>query len=231
MKAFVTGHWQLILLTAVVFALWRTPAMVPLKILIVFLHELSHAIAVLFTGGEIVDFSINQNQGGAVWSRGGNRFIALTAGSLGSLLIGVGLLIAAMRTNADRVIMAALGVAMLLITLLYIRTPFAMSFTVAMGSAMLILAWKFGHAVNDLLLRVTGLSSMFYVPYDIISDTILRSQLRSDARMLAEEFGGATIMWEMIWLIVSIGVVGLCLRYGLGRNSNIPLPQWTRSHT
>jgi len=37
------GHWQLIALVAAVFALWQTPVIIPLKILIVFLHELSHA--------------------------------------------------------------------------------------------------------------------------------------------------------------------------------------------
>ena len=230
MAAFLRGHWQLIVLTALVFALWQTPAMTPLKILVVFLHEASHAIAVLLTGGDIVSFSISQNQGGEVWSRGGSRFITLSAGYLGSLMIGVGLLIAALRTRADRVIMAGLGILMLLIALFYIRSAFALSFTVTTGGVMLLLAWRFGHDINDLCLRIIGLSSMFYVPYDIISDTLLRSHLRSDARMLAEEFGGTTMLWGMIWLIVSIGVIGCCLRYGLGRNSNLPLP-WTKSTT
>jgi hypothetical protein len=230
MTAFLRGHWQLIVLTAVVFALWQTLAMTPLKILIVFLHEASHAIAVLVTGGTIESFSITQNQGGEVWARGGNRFITLTAGYLGSLLIGIGLLIAALRTAADRKIMAGLGIVMLLIAALYIRSAFTLSFTVATGAIMLFLAWKFGHASNDLCLRIIGLSSMFYVPYDIISDTLLRSHLQSDARMLAEEFGGTTSFWGCVWLAVSVGVIGICLRYGLGRDSNLPLP-WTKPTT
>ena len=39
------GHWQLLALTALVIALWDTPAILPLKILVVFLHELSHGLA------------------------------------------------------------------------------------------------------------------------------------------------------------------------------------------
>ncbi|MFT6271318.1 MAG: hypothetical protein ACJA0F_000150, partial [Dinoroseobacter sp.] len=39
------GHWQLILITIAVFALWSTPLALPLKILVVFLHELSHGLA------------------------------------------------------------------------------------------------------------------------------------------------------------------------------------------
>ncbi|SFR58561.1 Peptidase M50B-like [Yoonia tamlensis] len=221
MRAFLRGHWQLAVLTILVFALWQTPAMTPLKILVVFLHEASHAIAILLTGGAIDSFEINKNQGGEVWARGGNRFVMLTAGYLGSLLIGVGMLIAALRTAADRKIMAGLGIIMLLIAAIYIRSAFALSFTVATGAGMILLAWKFGHDINDLCLRIIGLSSMVYVPYDIVSDTILRPELQSDARMLAEEFGGTTVIWGGVWFAIAIGVIGLCLRYGLGRNSNL----------
>lgn len=196
---------------------------VPLKILIVFFHEVSHAIATVLTGGDVVSLSISADQGGLVMSRGGNRFITLTAGYLGSLMIGVALLLAATRTNADRTVMAICGVVTLVIAGLYVRELFALAFTVGTGIAMLSMARYLGHHANDLILRVIGLTSVIYVPYDIFSDTIARSNLRSDARMLAEEFGGTTIMWGGLWLIISLGVVGWCLRYGLGRSSNIKL--------
>jgi len=219
--AYLRGHWQLLLLTTLVFALWQTSVVVPLKILIVFFHELSHAVATFFTGGEVISLSVSADQGGVVWSRGGNRFLTLTAGYLGSLLIGVGLLVAATRSKADRAIMAACGVVMLVVAGLYIRDFFALSFAIGTGVAMLIMARFLGHAANDLALRVMGLTSMIYVPYDIFSDTIARSNLRSDARMLAEEFGGTTMMWGGLWLLLSLVVIGVCLRRGLGPNSNL----------
>ncbi len=208
-------------LTALVFALWQTPAVVPLKILVVFFHEVSHAIATVVTGGDVVSLSISNRFSGEVWSRGGNRFITLTAGYLGSLLIGVGLLIAATRTKADRAIMAGCGVVTLVIAGLYVRDLFALGFAAGTGIAMLLMARFLGHAANDLALRVMGLASMIYVPYDIFSDTIARSNLRSDARMLAEEFGGTTVIWGGIWLLISLCVIAACLRYGLGASSNI----------
>ncbi len=220
---YLKGHWQLLALTALVFALWQTPAIVPLKILIVFFHEVSHAIATVLTGGEVVSLDISSNMSGEVWSRGGNRFITLTAGYLGSLLIGVALLVAATRTKADRAIMGGCGVLTLIVAGLYIRGLFAFGFAVGTGVAMLAMARFLGHSVNDMALRVIGLASMIYVPYDIFSDTIAHANLRSDARMLAEEFGGTTMIWGGIWLIVSVAVIGWCLRYGLGRSSNLDL--------
>ena len=156
-------------------------------------------------------------------SAGGNRFIALSAGYLGSLLIGVGLLIAATRTSADRVVMMVCGAAILLIAGLYVREPFALAFTLGTGAVMLAMARYLGHHANDLALRLIGSTSIIYVPYDIFSDTIARSGLRSDARMLAEEFGGTTAMWGGLWLVLSVAIIGLCLRFGLGRDSNLRL--------
>ncbi|MEJ6396891.1 M50 family metallopeptidase [Yoonia sp. 208BN28-4] len=218
---YLRGHWQLLALVALVFALWSTPVMVPLKILVVMLHELSHAIMALVTGGEIVSLSVNANQGGEVWTRGGNRFLTLTAGYLGSLLIGLGLLIAALRTHLDRVLMAGFGIALLVVTALYVRDLFAFGFGAGTGAIMLAVA-RFGSIqVNDLILRVIALTSIVYVPYDIFSDTIARSALRSDARMLAEEFGGATMMWGGLWLVISLWVIWVAVRRGLGADSNI----------
>lgn len=220
---FLKGHWQLLVLTAAVFALWQTPVVAPLKILIVFFHEVSHAIATVLTGGDVVSLSVSADQGGLVMSRGGNRFISLTAGYLGSLLIGMALLLAATRTKADRTVMAICGIVTLVIAGLYVRDLFALSFTIGTGIVMLLMARYLGHHANDLILRVIGLTSVIYVPYDIFSDTIARSNLRSDARMLAEQFGGTTMMWGGLWLVVSFVVIGWCLRYGLGRSSNLKL--------
>jgi len=217
------GHWQLLMLTTAVFALWQTPVVIPLKILVVFFHEAAHAIATVLTGGSVIKLSVSADQGGFVMSRGGSRFIILTAGYLGSLIIGVGLLVAATRSRADRKIMAACGVVMLAIAGLYVRDLFAFGFIAGTGVIMLLCARFLGHRPNDLMLRVIGLTSMIYVPFDIFSDTIARSNLRSDARMLAEEFGGTPQLWGGLWIAISLLVIGFALRYILGRNSNLRL--------
>jgi len=206
-----------------VFVFWQTTALVPLKILIVFFHEASHAIASVVTGGEVLSLSISSDQGGVVMSRGGSRFWTLTAGYLGSLLIGVALLLAATRTRFDRQTMGLCGLIILIIAGFYVRDVFALGFTIGTGIAMIAASVVLSHNANDLILRVIGLTSMIYVPYDIFSDTIARSSLRSDARMLAEEFGGTTVMWGGLWMILSFAIIGWCLRYGLGRSSNLRL--------
>lgn len=218
-------HWQLALLLIAIFALWPTPAATPLKILVVFFHELAHAIATVLTGGEVIRLSVSADQGGMVLSRGGSRFLILTAGYLGSLLIGLALLLLALRTKLDRTVTIVCGATLILIALLYIRDPFAIAFAAATGLALMLAGWFLGHGPNDLILRVIGLSSIIYVPYDVLSDTILRSNLRSDARMLAEEFGGATVIWGGLWLTISLFTIFLALRIALRTPSNLKWPQ------
>ena len=219
------GHWQLIVITAVVFALWQTPVITPLKILIVFLHEISHGVAAWLTGGEVVSISVSPRQGGLTTTRGGNLFVIFSAGYVGSLLIGVLVFLIALKSKADRGLMAVLGAATLLISAFYIREWFALGFSVGLGILMLASARYLPHSINDLALRVIGLTSMIYVPFDIFSDTIARSGERSDAYMLAERFGGATVIWGGLWLAISLAVIGVCLRYGLGERSNIGFGQ------
>ncbi len=218
---FLRGHWQLIALTLAVFALWSTPVILPLKLLVIFFHELSHGLAAVLTGGSIESISVNFQQGGEAWTQGGSRFLTLSAGYLGSLAIGAGLLLAALRGRADRVVLGALGAGMLVIVALYVRDLAAILICAGTGAALLAASRLLAHRYCDLILRLIGLSSLIYVPFDIFDDTLRRASLRSDARMLAEEIGGTTMMWGALWLVISLAVIFWCLRRGLGRDSNL----------
>ncbi len=199
----------------VIALLWSTPWVYPIKLLVVWFHELSHAIATVATGGQVQEMVVNQMQGGHVISIGGNRFLSLSAGYLGSLLIGAGLYLITVHTRQDRTTMALLGVAMLLVAALFVRNLFGLAFSIATGAAMLAMARLLSHEINDFVLRVIGLTSMLYAPLDIFSDTIARAHLRSDAYMLAEEFGGTTMLWGGLWIAISLGVIGLTLYLAL----------------
>ncbi len=220
------NHCQLVLMTVLVFALWRTPVVLPLKILIVFFHEIAHGLAAVFTGGQIESINLQANQGGLTMTRGGSPVVITSAGYLGSLLIGVVLFVGAVRSRFDRAMMAALGILLLGITLLYTRETYGVVFGAIAGAVMVLSAWKLPELVNDLALRVIGLASMIYVPYDIVSDTLLRADRQSDAYHLAQLTFGSGKMWGGIWLVVSLLVIAACLRFGLGRGSNFtPRPK------
>ncbi len=213
-----------ILLTVFGGTVWTAP----LEILIVFFHEAAHALMTLLTGGRVLEMAVTIHQGGHVISAGGNRFLILTAGYLGSLLIGAALLVAGMRSRHDRLILLCLGVLVALITALFVRNMFGLIYGLIAASLMVGIARLLPEIASDYSLRLIGVMSLLYVPADIFSDTIDRAHLHSDARMLAEEFGGTTVMWGGLWLLISLVMIILALVVGLRRRrSPVLLPPHT----
>ncbi|MCH8957124.1 M50 family metallopeptidase [candidate division KSB1 bacterium] len=209
---------QLLILFSVIIAiffLWSTPALYPLKLLIVFFHESSHALMTIATGGQVIELEIDRMQGGHVISAGGNRFITLTAGYLGSLIWGVVIYLLAVGSKYDKAIMFCLGIIIMAVTTLFVRDLFAFGFGGLTGLFMILMGVKAPMQINDIILRVIGVTSMSYVPLDVYSDTIVRTSLRSDAFMLAEEFGGTTVLWGTIWLLVSVVILIATLKISL----------------
>jgi len=204
-----------------IFFLWNHIILYPLKVLVVFFHESSHALTTVLTGGQVEDLVVNANQGGYVVSRGGSRFLTLSSGYLGSLVWGAIIYLVAVRTRMDKAAMATVGAMIAGIAFLFGSNLFGIGFCLLTGLVMIILGFKASEAINDFILRVIGLTSMIYVPLDIYSDTIARSHMRSDARMLAEEFGGATLIWGGLWLLISVVVIIFSIWWGMKAG---PLP-------
>jgi hypothetical protein len=215
--------WLLLLLAALVSYCWQSIFLTPLKILVVFFHESSHALATLLTGGTVIAMHIVPGQGGEVLSLGGWPVLIVSAGYLGSLLIGALILLAASKSRHDRQLMAVLGMVMALLTVFFVRNIYGFAFGAAGSLAALVIAYFAPAAVSDLLLKLIGLVSMLYVPLDIYSDTLQRAHLHSDARILAEMIGGSTQLWGVLWLCVSLPVILYTLWWT--RHGPAPLPE------
>jgi len=71
--------------------------------------------------------------------------------------------------------------------------------------------------ICDYLLRFIGLSSMLYPVNDMYRTIILNSNLRTDAVMLAEKVGGSSVIWGLLWMIVSLVIIALTLKLSFKR--------------
>ncbi|XP_062095370.1 uncharacterized protein LOC133801211 isoform X1 [Humulus lupulus] len=66
--------------TVVILLLWRTVLLTPFKLIIVFLHEASHAIACKLTCGHVEGIQVHENEGRVTQTRGGVYWLILPAG-------------------------------------------------------------------------------------------------------------------------------------------------------
>ncbi|MFN7972914.1 MAG: M50 family metallopeptidase [Acidobacteriota bacterium] len=191
--------------------LWSSIAVFPLKIFVVTLHEISHGLAAVLTGGRIERIELRSNEGGLCVTRGGWPFLVISAGYLGSMFWGAVLLVLGTRTRGDRGIVAAIGVLMLGVTLLWIRTLFGFVFGILWGAALLGVAAKLPARVSRVLLQTMGVVSCLYAVADIGSDVIARSVPGSDASALARLTGIPAIVWGLVWIAASIAVAIVAL--------------------
>lgn len=205
-----TIHWKraaiLLAVTALIIALWDTWAVYPLKILVVFFHELSHGITAIATGGRIVEVQVDHGQGGLCLTAGGNRFLTLSAGYLGSLILGGFLLLAATHFKRKNIPNLVLGLVLFCTTIIYVRPVigFGFFFGAIVGIAFVAAAQKLSNEINGYMLTVIGLTSALYAVLDIKSDILDQPGARSDAVMLAELTGVPALMWGAAWMLVSI---------------------------
>lgn len=193
--------------------LWDTPVVYPLKIFVVLLHEVSHAVAAVATGGSIQRIVLDPNQGGATYTLGGSAFLTLSAGYLGSLGWGA-LMVEAARARRIRsdLVNGAVGGLVVALTVLFVRNLFGIAFGVVFGLGLVAASRKLSVAANTSLLLTLGLTSSLYAILDIKSDILDRPHLESDAHMLADLTGIPTVAWGILWIGVALGVTFLLLR-------------------
>lgn len=194
----------IILIFAAVTLLWNTPVVYPLKIFVVFMHEISHGIAAMATGGQIEEIVVVSQEGGHAITRGGSPLWTLTAGYLGSLMWGGLILILAVRARLDKTLSVIIGLGMVAVSILYVRNLFGLGFGIGFGAVLLISGRFLNRSVNRWILQVIGVTSCLYAILDIKSDILDRAHLRSDARMLAEMTNIPTLFWGILWILLAI---------------------------
>ena len=203
-------HWPeataLAALALLIYLFWNTPVVYPMKILVVFFHEMSHGIAAWMTGGRVEAIQVNQMAGGLCVTRGGSRLVILNAGYLGSLLWGGAMLLWASRPRKHSGMTVVLGVILLTVSLWFVRpvASFGFIFGVLTSICLMLTGLRLSERVNEYVLKLIGLTSCFYVALDILADTIVRPDLPSDAVLLAEHTGMPAILWGAAWFVISV---------------------------
>jgi hypothetical protein len=191
---------------------WDTPLVYPIKIFVVFLHELGHALAALLTGGQVVSIQIFPDEGGLTATRGGWPLVILSAGYVGSLLLGGVLLYLSSRRIRTRWLLVALGALLALSTVLFLRNVFAILYGLLAAAALFFCAYRFAPEVNLYVIRFIAVASCLYALLDMRSDlftsTPAAAGVVTDAVALSQLTGIPALVWSVLWLVISLIAAG-----------------------
>ncbi len=189
-----------------VFLLWNTFLVYPLKILVVFFHEMSHAATALATGGAVHKIEVNAAQGGLALTQGGIPFLIASSGYLGSLVWGGAILLIAARTRFDKHLMVGLGGTLVAVAVYLVRpfVSFGFAFGLGVGIVLVLFGVRLTGRANEFILKVIGISSCLYAILDIQDDVLARPGAPSDAALLADLTGIPTLFWGVLWIGTAI---------------------------
>ncbi len=183
----------------------------PLTLLVTFLHELSHALVALATGGEVLSLRINPDGSGLCYTAGGNELAVSAAGYLGSILLGNLLLSVGWKSSRfSPALVMILSFAMVFSSLVWFGGGISFAITLGMGLLIGFLAFKFGRFARGFLV-VSGIYSVFYILRDY--DVGPSSDLVAFAR--ASFFNPHLWMW--IWLAFAVVITLLNFYFLLRR--------------
>ncbi|OUM58977.1 hypothetical protein PIROE2DRAFT_47487, partial [Piromyces sp. E2] len=97
----------LIVYTILICILWNVRSLSwilwPFKIMTVTLHELSHALMAICTKASVKRIVVNSNQGGQTVYAGGNPYLIIPAGYIGSTVFGGLLIFCGFNQNISKV--------------------------------------------------------------------------------------------------------------------------------
>ncbi|CAI9752991.1 unnamed protein product [Fraxinus pennsylvanica] len=204
--------------TVVILALWRTFLLTPFKLITVFLHEASHAIACKLTCGEVEGIQVHANEGGVTQTRGGVYWLILPAGYLGSSFWGMVLILASTNLVTARIAAGCLILSLFIVLFIaknWTLRGLCIGFIIFIAVVWVLQELTKVRILRYIILFIGVMNSLFSV-YDIYDDLISRRVNSSDAEKFAElcpcPCNGAA--WGVIWGIISF--IFLCGAIYLG---------------
>jgi hypothetical protein len=198
--------------------LWRVPfvgwLLYPFQLYGTFIHEISHGLAAILTGGEFRRFAVNPDLSGIAWSAGGWRWVITSAGYIGSALFGGLLALLAARGVPASLILKVLGGALAFLCILFVRNVFGI------GTGLLLAALLYGAGrrlqpryADALLLLLAvqmmtnGLDSLL----DLLRISVASNTL-SDAQIMASQTGVPAVVWAFLWTAFTVVMLFATLR-------------------
>jgi hypothetical protein len=183
---------------------WLTPALYPLKIFVVFIHETAHALATVLSGGRVVSMIVTPWESGYVEHVGGNPLLIASAGYVGSALFGGVMLVLAGRQQWTTTVFAALALLFGGVSLCFVRNTFGICFGLGTAAVFAGLAWRRFRGAHYIV-EVLAVMSSLYALYDL-SDFLLLGAT-TDAVILARLTHVPAFIWALLWSVMSLLVV------------------------
>lgn len=197
------------------FVSWGGTVIYPFRLFATWAHEMGHGIGALVTGNSFQELNIYRSLGGQALIGGADGFsqvIVSSFGLLGPAVLGAAVLLAGSRVRTAPYVLGALGSAVVLSALVWIRNPFGFFVMVAIAVVLVLIA-RFappiaGVAVAQLLAVQLTLAAWSSRDYLFIKEFERNGRsFDSDTQNIADELFLPYWFWGSLVGIISLLVV------------------------
>ncbi len=196
-------------------------------------HEMSHAIMCIITGGTVTGMTIVSDglgHGGVTNYMGGNQFLTGQAGYLGTTLFGCILIYLGQFPKLSRFLLGALGVVICGASVVFMtqaiwmsgfQAIFSLIWGLAIGGAFIWFSKKLKATQANLLLLFiaiqTAMNSLTSIQTVVMASFNLGSDhVWSDATNLQNITGIPAVIWSLSWVILSLTMLGCTIWWTYG---------------
>ncbi len=215
---------------AIVLIVWQMPdlniLLAPFRYFVTTIHELGHGLAALFTGGQFIHYEVYTSGAGVATSAGGWRWLVIPAGYLSTALFGAALLYFTNRTRFARAIATGLGIAFLILTVLFARNIPAILAGLVTGGALILLGRKAPLWLTTLSLNILAFLTALNAVLDLwgllhsLNASVITTlgNVPNDAYAMAAEIPLLpAALWAVLWIIMALGLLGASLYWTFWR--------------
>jgi len=198
----------------------------PFQLFVTLVHELSHGLAALLTGGRFVEFTMASNSSGLATTAGGWRWVIIPAGYLGAAIFGGLLLVLILQGTEEqrrRWLAIGLGLFFAVTTVLFARNLTAVM--VGSISALTLLALgRYGPFVLLLFgLDLLAIQSILNAIDSLLGLTRLNAgpfQLPNDAQAMESLTHIPALFWAVLWSLTAVVILIVSIYLSFQRRNN-----------
>lgn len=193
----------------------------PLRLLVTYIHEGSHALASLLTGGHVASIAINPDGSGLTYTAGGIGLAVASAGYLGAMAYGAAIIGALRRGVPGRNLLLLTGVLVGFVSLgvlgglFYSGNVFGLFWGVLITGGLVIASRKLSADAAGWFAAFLGVQCVLNALFDLktlFSLSWMGAGVGNDAVNMARMTLIPAPVWASLWILMSFGMLWLVLR-------------------
>lgn len=194
-----------VLLVAISNSHYGDSILYPIRLFITIVHEMSHGVAALATGGDVSAMEIHADMSGLTFTQGGIDWVISMAGYVGTVFVGLFAWFLLRTLHQTRMILLMFaGVAFMAVAYTGLHDVFGTAWCLGIAIGFTVMALFVG-PVADIIAGVVTIQLILGAFYDLkVLFMLSGTGVHTDALNMEMATGIPAVVWAVLWLGISI---------------------------